>query len=93
MEHITKHFSDCEYISKAYLSNVDTSTGEVTVTLQAPGNLYNRVLKDIIGIDISSKSQLLRLFQDYNEAKLEYDQIKNALKMVKTTGYGVASPT
>jgi len=93
VEHITKHFSDCEYISKAYLSNVDTSTGEVTVTLQAPGNLYNRVLKDIIGIDISSKSQLLRLFQDYNEAKLEYDQIKNALKMVKTTGYGVASPT
>ncbi|MBE6138415.1 MAG: stage IV sporulation protein A [Firmicutes bacterium] len=93
VEHITKHFSDCEYISKAYLSNVDTSTGEVTVTLQAPSNLYNRVLKDIIGIDISSKSQLLRLFQDYNEAKLEYDQIKTALKMVKTTGYGVASPT
>jgi len=93
VEHITKHFSDCEYISKAYLSNVDTSTGEVTVTLQAPGNLYNRVLKDIIGIDVSSKSQLLKLFQDYNEAKLEYDQIKNALKMVKTTGYGVASPT
>ena len=93
VEHITKHFSDCEYISKAYLSNVDTSTGEVTVTLQAPGNLYNKVLKDIIGIDISSKSQLLRLFQDYNEAKMEYDQIKTALKMVKTTGYGVASPT
>ena len=93
VEHITKHFSDCEYISKAYLSDVDTSTGEVTVTLQAPGNLYNRVLKDIIGVDISSKSQLLRLFQDYNEAKLEYDQIKTALKMVKTTGYGVASPT
>ena len=93
VEHITKHFSNCEYISKAYLSNVDTSTGEVTVTLQAPGNLYNRVLKDIIGIEISSKSQLLRLFQDYNEAKQEYDQIKNALKMVKTTGYGVASPT
>lgn len=93
VEHITNHFSDCEYISKAYLSNVDTATGEVTVTLQAPGNLYNRVLKDIIGVEISSKSQLLKLFQDYNEAKVEYDQIKTALKMVKTTGYGVASPT
>ena len=33
------------------------------------------------------------LFQDYNEAKSEYDQIKSALQMVRTTGYGVASPT
>ena len=93
IEHITSHFNDCEYISKSYLSEVDTSTGEVTVTLEAPDDLYNKVLKDIIGVEISSKSQLLKLFQDYNEAKTEYDQIKNALKMVKTTGYGVASPS
>ena len=35
----------------------------------------------------------LKLFQDYHDAKTEYDQIKYALKMVKQTGYGVASPT
>ena len=93
IEHITNHFNDCEYISRSYLSNVDTSSGVVTVTLDAPDNLYNQVLKDIIGVEVTSKSQLLKLFQDYNEAKLEYDQIKVALKMVKTTGYGVASPT
>lgn len=93
IDHITSHFNDCEYISKSYLSNVDTSTGIITITLDAPDNLYNQVLKDIIGVEITSKSQLLKLFQDYNEAKIEYDQVKTALKMVKTTGYGVASPT
>ena len=93
IEHITSHFQDCEYISKAYLSNVDTSTGVVTVSLNAPGDLYNQILKDIIGVDITSKAALLALFQDYNEAKQEYDQIKGALKMVKQTGYGVATPT
>jgi len=93
IDNIISHFSNCEYISKAFLSNVDTSTGEVTVTLQAPNSLYNQVLKDIIGLDISSRAELLMLFQDYNEAKQEYDQIKSALKMVKTTGYGVANPT
>lgn len=93
IEHITNHFNDCEYISKSYLSNVDTSSGVVTVTLDAPDNLYNQILKDIIGVEVTSKSQLLKLFQDYNEAKVEYDQIKTALKMVKTTGYGVACPT
>ncbi len=93
IEHITSHFQDCEYISKAYLSNVDTSTGIVTVSLNAPGDLYNQILKDIIGVDITSKAALLTLFQDYTEAKQEYDQIKGALKMVKQTGYGVATPT
>ena len=93
IDNIISHFSDCEYISKSYISDVDTSTGIVTLTLESPNNLYNEVLKEIIGIDITSKSQLLSLFQDYNEAKHEYDQIKSALKMVKTTGYGVASPT
>lgn len=93
IEHITSHFQDCEYISKAYLSNVDTSTGVVTVSLNAPGDLYNQILKDIIGVDITSKAALLTLFQDYTEAKQEYDQIKGALKMVKQTGYGVATPT
>jgi len=93
VEGITNKLETCEYIEKAYLSNVDTSTGEITVTLKTPNELYNSVLKEIIGIDVTNKSQLLKLFQDYNEAKAEYDQIKDALKMVKTTGYGVASPT
>ncbi len=93
IENITSYFSNCEYISKAYLSEVNTSTGEVVINLDAPNELYNQVLKDIIGINIENKADLLTLFQDYNEAKREYDQIKGALKMVKTTGYGVASPS
>lgn len=93
IDNITSHFNNSEYISKAYLSEVNTSTGIVTITLQAPSNLYNEVLKEIIDIDITSKSDLLRMFQDYNETKEEYDQIKTALKMVKSTGYGVANPT
>jgi stage IV sporulation protein A len=90
---ITNHFTDSEYISKSYLSDVDTSSGIVTLTLEAPDGLYNKVLKDIIGVDVTNKADLLKLFQDYNEAKTEYDQIKGALKMVKQTGYGVASPS
>lgn len=93
IEGITNSFNGCEFITKAYLSDVNSATGEVTITLNAPGHLYNQVLKEIIGIDVSNKAELLSLFQDYNEAKQEYDQIKNALKMVKQTGYGVALPT
>ena len=93
INNITNHFTDCEYISKAYISNVDTNTGIVTINLDAKEGLFDEVLKDIIKIDVKSKADLLKLFQDFNEAKCEYDQIKSALKMVKSTGYGVASPS
>ena len=90
---ITDHFLENEYIEKCYLSEIDTSTGIITVTLTAPIELYNQVLKELINVDIKSKADLLSLFQDFNVAKKEYDGIKYALKMVKQTGYGIATPS
>lgn len=93
IETINTKFLDNPNIEKAYISNVDAGTGVVTITLTSPPELYSRVLHDIIQIDVSSKAGLLSLFQEYNEAKKEYDQFKYALKMVKKTGYGIANPT
>lgn len=90
---ITKHFESCEYINRSYISNVDTGTGVVTINLHAPDELYNQVLKEIVGVDVNSRADIISLFEEFNEAKIEYDQIKSALAMVKSTGYGVANPT
>ena len=93
IDRITDAFNGVDEIEKAYLSNVDPATGEVIVTLDAPEELFNKTLNEIINIDVNNKKDLLKLFQDYSIAKSEYDQVKYALKMVKQTGYGVASPT
>ena len=93
IERINTNFLENDLIEKSYLSNVDPSTGIITINLTAPSNLYNQVLKEIIDVDIKNKADLLSLFQDLNTAKKEYDQIKYALKMVKQTGYGVATPS
>ncbi len=93
VEKINNNFIDNENISKSYLKELDPDLGSVTINLEAPNELYNKVLTDIIHIDVTNKANLLSLFQDYSEAKKEYDQIKYALKQVKQTGYGVASPT
>lgn len=90
---INGHFTDCEYISRSYLSEVNSSNGEVTINLEAPDDLYSKVLNEIVPININSKMQMLKLFQEYNETKVEFEQFKSALKMVRQTGYGVASPT
>ena len=93
IDKITNGFKNNEYIEKSYIKEVDTSKGEVTIQLDAPNNLYNKVLNEIIGTDITNRAQMLSMFQELNEAKLAYDQIKGALKMVKQTGYGIAAPT
>ena len=93
VEKITKKLLENEYIEKCYLSEIDTSTGIITVNITAPNELYNETLKEIINIDIKNKADLLYLFQEFNTAKKEYDQIKYALNMVKQTGYGIATPS
>lgn len=93
IDKINNHFRESEYIAKSYISEVDPSTGEVTINLEAPPGLYSKVLNDIMGISVSTKADLLALFQELNVARREYNQIKSALKMVKQTGYGIASPT
>ena len=93
VDKIISHFLTNDLIENSYLSNIDPSTGTITVNLEAPSNLYDQVLSDIIHIDIKNKADLLSLFQEYNVAKNEYDQIKYALKMVKQTGYGIATPS
>ena len=93
VDSINDHFRSCEQIEKAYVSKVEPSTGEVTITLTAPNNLYDEVLKEVIGTSINSRATLLSIFQDYNDTKEEFDEYKNALKMVKACGYGIATPT
>ena len=93
VEKINQAFLDNENISKAYLSEVDPSLGTVTINLDSFDELYDKVLSNIIDVDLTSKAKVLKLFQEYDEAKREYDQIKYALKQVKQTGYGIASPT
>ena len=93
VEKITTHFLESEYIENCYLSDIDTSTGIITLNLTAPNQLFNKTLNELIDKDIKTKADLLSLFQDYNTAKKEYNSIKYALNMVKQTGYGIATPS
>lgn len=90
---IISHFNNCQYIKNAYMSLVDPKTGIITITLEAPQELFETVLNEMIDVDITNKTNLLKIFQEYKETKTEYEQLGQALKMVKTTGYGVANPT
>ena len=92
VDKINLDFEESEDIQKAYISNVNTNTREVTLTLEAPDGLFENVLHDVAGVNINSKAELLKIFQDFNEGRNDYNGIKDALKQVYQTGYGIASP-
>ena len=91
------------YVKKAYIESIKESVIEVdklrdveNITGHFKNNEYikNAYMSKVDpSTDITTKADLLAMFQDYKESKEEYEQIKVALKMVKTTGYGVANPT
>ncbi|HLS36380.1 MAG TPA: stage IV sporulation protein A [Bacillota bacterium] len=90
---ITEQFSEYDFIAHANLSGLELGDGIAEIDLHAPDSLYDQVLKEIVGEEIQGRDHLLRLMQDFAHAKREYDQVANALQMVKQTGYGIASPT
>ena len=93
VDHIVHEFSEYEYIDKAQLAGMEMGDGIAEIDLFAPDNLYEEILKEIVGEEIRGKDHLLALMQDFTHAKREYDQIATALQMVKQTGYGIAAPS
>lgn len=90
VEHITEILNENEYIEHSNIATIDTGAGAVNVDIEVNTNLYKQILKEIIGIEIKDKAELIALMQEYSKAKREYDTISSALKMVKQTGYGFA---
>ena len=93
VDRIIGHFAEYDFIESAKIHGVDMGEGIAEIDLDAPNYLYDQVLKEIVGVEITGKDHLLQLMQEFTKAKREYDQIADALAMVKQTGYGVASPS
>lgn len=92
VEYIISHFENSEYINKAYISNLDASTGVVTINLDSSNELYNETLKSVMGENVMTKAGLLKIFSSYKDGREEVDGIKSALKMARNTGYGIVYP-
>ncbi|MFT8871127.1 MAG: stage IV sporulation protein A [Sporolactobacillus sp.] len=93
VDRVVGQFGNYDFIENAQLSGIEMGKGTAEIDLFAPDNLYDQVLKEVVGVEIRGKDHLLQLMQDFAHAKREYDQVADALKMVKQTGYGIAAPS
>ena len=93
VEMILEHFKDSEIISNAYIGELDTANGSVTINLESDDSLYQEVLKSMMGDSVTTKAGLLKIFATYSDGREELDNMKQAIKMAKSTGYGIVYPT
>ncbi|WP_285766235.1 stage IV sporulation protein A [Peribacillus sp. SI8-4] len=93
VDRVVGHFNEFDFIDRAALAGIEMGQGVAEIDLYAPDELYDEILKEIVGVEIRGKDHLLSLMQDFAYAKAEYDQVADALRMVKQTGYGVAAPS
>jgi stage IV sporulation protein A len=93
VDRVVGQFADYEFIDRAALAGMNMGQGIAEIDLYAPDELYDKILMEVVGVEIRGKDHLLQLMQDFTHAKREYDQFAEALEMVKATGYGIASPT
>lgn len=92
IDDIMSHFNGSEFISKSYISNLDSSTGIVTVKLEASDDLYRDTLSKAMGDVVTNKAGILKMFREFSMNKNETASIKEAMKMTKSTGYGIVYP-
>lgn len=92
IDRVVAQFATYEFISYAGLAHMDMGHGVAVIELAAPDELYDQVLTEIVGTQITGRDQLLKMMKDFVHAKREYDKVADALKMVKMTGYGIAPP-
>ncbi|MBF8376399.1 stage IV sporulation protein A [Alicyclobacillus mali] len=92
IDRVVAQFAQYSFVSSCGLAHMDMGHGIAVVELDAPDELYDQVLTEIVGVQITGRDQLLKMMKEFTYAKREYDKVADALRMVKLTGYGIAPP-
>ncbi|MGD8189192.1 stage IV sporulation protein A [Brevibacillus ginsengisoli] len=93
VDRVVGFFNEYDFVDRASLAGMNMGQGVAEIDLYAPDELYDQILMEIVGVEIKGKDQLLKIMQEFAHAKREYDQVAEALHMVRSTGYGIAAPS
>lgn len=93
VKRVIEKLSTFDSIDESKITDIDTTLGSASVDIRVKKGLYNDILKEIIGLEKIDKADFISFLQELVAAKKEFDSVKDALSMVKSTGYGFALPS
>ena len=93
VNNIINSYTDSTIINRAYISDLDTGLGVVTLNLESSDELYNETLRSIMGDININKASILKIFSLYRDSEEEHAMLSDALKSAYASGYGIVYPT
>ena len=93
IERSCQGLNENEYIDNYLINEIDLGTGNASVSIKLPSNLYYSVLGDITGFEIHDETEMIALLKDLAAMKSSYERVSDALDMVNERGYGIVMPT
>ena len=82
-----------QIITKPTVDEIKLGDGSVNISINLMDDLFYKVLSEISGVNITNEGDLFSTITTFADTKREYDKISCALEQVKTTGYGIVTPS
>ena len=85
-------FVGSENFDEVVIANINMGDGTAYLEIKPKSELFYKVLSKQCGQEISNDFMLVSYLKQLAYAKCEFDKMKEALRQVEETGYGVVSP-
>lgn len=92
VKQMAQNMEENENIKSAQITNMDTATGVVCISIEPQDGLYEQVINSILKTPINDKADLIKILQDYQMYSDQLATLMPAIQQAKETGYGVAFP-
>ena len=87
-----KDIPDGGIINDAEINRIDMGTGEVNLQLELAGNLYYRIITELMEEPVENDCEFFRLLREFAVARKAYSKLRDAMEQVETGGYGIVEP-
>lgn len=94
MKDISKELLTIEkdFVRKTKMEQMDLAKGLVEISLEPEDSYYYRIISEITDLNIEGEYQLISILKDLSANKKEYEKVREAIQMVRMSGYGVIRP-
>ena len=92
IELIKESLKETNMFKDVKIDLTDAGMGVANITLELDDIYFNEIINNLLGYDLSDKSELISIIQEYVSIKNDFSKVKSAIEEVLNTGYGVSYP-
>lgn len=93
VEDVVEKLRNAEYADEVNLTSIKPGTGVATIHVNTDSGLFYKILEEVTKLHIEGDYHLITLMKELAFVKREYDKVAAGINEVRTTGYGIITPS